>query len=326
MGTFRTCELDLIHRPLDPRGSMSKRGDKPCTPELREAVVRSVLEEGLSRKAAARRFHVAPASIDRWVKRYRLGGIDWLQDRQDELTDEQITAIIEEARTGVSYKIIADRWLVSEATICRFAVRCGIRRNPKPFTQEQKQSLYAVMKHRTTQFCVLARFYDVSNTTIARYAKAMGIKPPTRQSGTSPQYSRRPLTEKEKQLCALMMRRTTPFYELARLHKIQYSKVRYLAKKMGIKPPSRLPTRLTRWKMLSLKQQKNFLVLASASCASYSEIGIKFGFSKETASILARKFGIHRGQRQRDQPPSPNRPFYLWTDLHRTPDRRDARQ
>lgn len=47
---------------------------KPCSMDLRERVVRAVLEEGLSRHEAAARFGVAPSSAIKWVRRQRETG------------------------------------------------------------------------------------------------------------------------------------------------------------------------------------------------------------------------------------------------------------
>ena len=47
---------------------------EPHPIELREAVVRAVLKEGLTRHEAAARFGVSPSSAIKWVTRYRKYG------------------------------------------------------------------------------------------------------------------------------------------------------------------------------------------------------------------------------------------------------------
>jgi transposase-like protein len=41
------------------------------TPKGREAMVRAVVDDGLSRAEAARRFNTTPKTVDKWVERYR---------------------------------------------------------------------------------------------------------------------------------------------------------------------------------------------------------------------------------------------------------------
>jgi len=49
------------------------------TPKGREAMVRSVVEAGLSKAVAAR--HTTPKTVAKWVDRFRAEGVDGLRDR-----------------------------------------------------------------------------------------------------------------------------------------------------------------------------------------------------------------------------------------------------
>jgi transposase len=51
------------------------------TPKGREAMVRAVVDDGLSRAEAARRFNTTPKTVGKWVERYRQEGADGLRDR-----------------------------------------------------------------------------------------------------------------------------------------------------------------------------------------------------------------------------------------------------
>jgi transposase InsO family protein len=51
------------------------------TPKGREAMVRAVVDDGLSKAEAARRFNTTPRTVDKWVERYRKEGVDGLRDR-----------------------------------------------------------------------------------------------------------------------------------------------------------------------------------------------------------------------------------------------------
>ena len=59
---------------------MDTHKNAPLTPKGREAMVRSVVEEGLSHAAAARKFNVTPKTVAKWVKRFRAEGVGGLRD------------------------------------------------------------------------------------------------------------------------------------------------------------------------------------------------------------------------------------------------------
>jgi transposase-like protein len=60
---------------------MDTHQNAPLTPKGREAMVRSVIERGLTKAAAALQFNVTAKTVAKWVKRFRVGGVDGLRDR-----------------------------------------------------------------------------------------------------------------------------------------------------------------------------------------------------------------------------------------------------
>ena len=50
---------------------MDTHKNAPLTPKGREVMVRSVIEGGLTKAAAARQFNVAAKTVAKWVKRFR---------------------------------------------------------------------------------------------------------------------------------------------------------------------------------------------------------------------------------------------------------------
>jgi len=60
---------------------MDTHKNAPLTPKGREAMVRSVTENGLSKAAAARQFNTTPKTVAKWVERFRAEGADGLRDR-----------------------------------------------------------------------------------------------------------------------------------------------------------------------------------------------------------------------------------------------------
>jgi transposase-like protein len=50
---------------------MDVHKNAPLTPKGREAMVRCVIDGGLSKAAAARQFNTTPKTVTKWVERYR---------------------------------------------------------------------------------------------------------------------------------------------------------------------------------------------------------------------------------------------------------------
>ena len=114
---------------------MDTHKNAPLTPKGRETMVRSVVEGGLSRAAAARQFNVTPKTVAKWVKRFRAEGVDGLRDRSSRphslpgQTPAAACAAVEALRrrryTG---KQIATEVGVSAATVSRILRRLGLNR------------------------------------------------------------------------------------------------------------------------------------------------------------------------------------------------------
>lgn len=60
---------------------MDTHKNAPLTPKGREAMVRAVVDFGLSRAAAARQFNTTPKTVAKWVGRFREEGVGGLRDR-----------------------------------------------------------------------------------------------------------------------------------------------------------------------------------------------------------------------------------------------------
>jgi transposase len=114
---------------------MDTRKNAPLTPKGREAMVRSVVEGGLSKAAAAHRFNVTAKTVAKWVKRFRAEGLDGLRDRSSRphslpsQTPAAACAAVEALRrqryTG---KQIATEVGVSPSTVSRILRRLGLNR------------------------------------------------------------------------------------------------------------------------------------------------------------------------------------------------------
>jgi len=114
---------------------MNSHKNAPLTPKGREAMVRSVVEGGLSQADAAYQFNTTPKTVAKWVKRFRAKGVDGLRDRSSRplslpnqtapATCTVIEALRRQRHTG---KQIAAETGVSPATVSRILRRLGLNR------------------------------------------------------------------------------------------------------------------------------------------------------------------------------------------------------
>lgn len=98
-------------------------------------MVRSVVEAGLSKAAAARRFNTTPKTVARWVGRFRAAGADGLRDRSSRprsspsqtapATCAAVAALRRQRYTGQQ---IAAELGISPATVSRILKRLGLNR------------------------------------------------------------------------------------------------------------------------------------------------------------------------------------------------------
>jgi transposase InsO family protein len=114
---------------------MDTHKNAPLTPKGREAMVRSVVEGGLSKAAAARQFNVTAKTVAKWVERFCAEGVGGLRDRSSRplslpsQTAAAKCAAVESLRrqryTGMQ---IAAEVGVSPATVSRILRRLGLNK------------------------------------------------------------------------------------------------------------------------------------------------------------------------------------------------------
>jgi transposase InsO family protein len=105
------------------------------TPKGREEMVRAVVEGGLSKAAAARKYNTTPKTVGKWVERFHSEGVNGLRDRSSRPLSSpsqtaQATCIAVEAlrRQRYSGKQIAAELAISPATVSRILQRLGLNR------------------------------------------------------------------------------------------------------------------------------------------------------------------------------------------------------
>lgn len=103
------------------------------TPKGREQMVRAVLEGGLSKAAAARRFNSSPKTVAKWVRRFQAEGIDGLRDRSSrphsspsQTPASKCEAVANLRRQRHTGQQIAAAVGISKATVSRVLRRLGL--------------------------------------------------------------------------------------------------------------------------------------------------------------------------------------------------------
>src|SRR6516162_4594459 len=107
----------------------------PLTPKGREAMVRSVIESGLTKAAAARQFNTTAKTVAKWVERFCAEGVAGLRDRSSRphslpgqtpsATCATVEALRRQRYTG---KQIAAEVGISPATVSRILQRLGLNK------------------------------------------------------------------------------------------------------------------------------------------------------------------------------------------------------
>src|SRR5205823_5546387 len=77
----RTGNADVAKHSDSPEDRMDTHKNARLTPKGREAMVRAVVDSGLSKAAAARRFNTTVKTVGKWVERFRAEGVNGLHDR-----------------------------------------------------------------------------------------------------------------------------------------------------------------------------------------------------------------------------------------------------
>ena len=114
---------------------MDTHKNAPLTPKGRERMVRAVVEGGLTKAEAARRFNTTPKTVSKWVDRFRTEGVEGLRDRSSrplsspsqtpQATCAAVDALRRQRHTGQQ---IAGELGLSPATVSRILRRLGLNR------------------------------------------------------------------------------------------------------------------------------------------------------------------------------------------------------
>ena len=116
-----------------PGDRMNSHNNARLTPKGREDMVCAVVEQGLSKAEAARRFNTTPKTVAKWVDRFRAEGIVGLRDRSSRplslpsqiplATADAVESLRRERKTQ---EHIASELGISKASVSRILKRRGL--------------------------------------------------------------------------------------------------------------------------------------------------------------------------------------------------------
>jgi transposase InsO family protein/DNA-binding CsgD family transcriptional regulator len=116
-----------------PGDRMNTHNNARLTPKGREDMVRAVVDHGLSKAEAARRFNTTPKTVVKWVDRFRAEGIVGLRDRSSRplslpsqiplATADAVESLRRERKTQ---EHIASQLGISKASVSRILKRRGL--------------------------------------------------------------------------------------------------------------------------------------------------------------------------------------------------------
>jgi transposase InsO family protein len=105
------------------------------TPKGREGMVRAVVDHGISKAEAARRYNTTPKTVTKWVDRFHKEGVDGLCDRSSrplsspsqtpQATCDAVEVLRRQRYTGAQ---IASQLAISPATVSRVLHRRGLNK------------------------------------------------------------------------------------------------------------------------------------------------------------------------------------------------------
>ena len=130
-----TVNAEVAKRRRFAEDRMDTHKNAPLTPKGREMMVRAVLDHGLSKAAAARRFNTTAKTVSKWIERFEDEGVDGLRDRSSRPHSSpsqatpgicaQVEALRRQRLTGEQ---IAAEVGVSAASVSRILKRLGLNR------------------------------------------------------------------------------------------------------------------------------------------------------------------------------------------------------
>ena len=114
---------------------MDTHNNARLTPKGREEMVRAVVEGGLSKAAAARKYNTTAKTVAKWIERFRKEGVAGLRDRSSrplsspsqtaQATCDAVEALRRQRYTGAQ---IASQLTISVASVSRILRRRGLNR------------------------------------------------------------------------------------------------------------------------------------------------------------------------------------------------------
>jgi transposase InsO family protein len=145
-------KADVAKQKRFAEDRMDTHKNARLTPKGREEMVCAVVDKGLSKAQAARRYNTTPKSVAKWVDRFRKEGVDGLRDRSSrplsspsqtsQATCDAVELLRRQRRTQ---QHIAAELAISKASVSRILKRRGLSRlsslepqQPRPRYEREK--------------------------------------------------------------------------------------------------------------------------------------------------------------------------------------------
>ena len=92
---------------------MDRHRNAPLTPKGREMTVRAVVDCGLTRTAAARKFNTTPKTVAKWIARFEAEGVEGLRDQAERFIQTSVRewAYVEACNSSPERTAELPRWL-----------------------------------------------------------------------------------------------------------------------------------------------------------------------------------------------------------------------
>ena len=187
------------------------------TPKGREEMVRAVVDGGMTRAAAARRFNTSPKTVAKWVDRFRAEGVDGLRDRSsrplsspDQTPPATCAAVETLRRQRHTGKQIAAELGISQATVSRILRRLGLN---KLSAWNQAEPVRRYQRERPGEMIHIdiKKLGQVQQDRSSHHRRPQRTKQqPRRGLGVRPRLHRRCLPHRLRQSDAQARRRAAP--------------------------------------------------------------------------------------------------------------------
>lgn len=109
------------------------------SPEFKLEVVKSVLEDGISAREAAKKYHVNKGDVQKWTAAYRVHGVSGIAKQRISYTGEFKQEVIEDMHaTGMSFRETAAKYNLGTHMVVSNWERIYLEEGPEGLYEERR--------------------------------------------------------------------------------------------------------------------------------------------------------------------------------------------